>query len=364
MAPYEGLRKPLAPDPGGLIANILREGTPRRVFHIELFQDAEVQAAIAERFALMAGVSPRDPHFARKRTIAVQRFCGFDYVRVGLSGLSVAVHRQVAPDTAGLARSGGRAFQDEHTGPIQSWEDFERFPWPDAHAPGATEELEWYSKNLPSDMCLIGSGGLGHFAEWLTWLMGYETLCYALFERRDLVKAIAERLREFYRPAMRRIVQFDRVRLTWGADDMGFKTGLLLSPADLREFVLPGHRELAEISHAAGKPYLLHSCGRLADILDDLIDDVKIDAKHSFEDTIEDVRQAKLSYGRRIGLLGGIDVDFLCRAEEPAIRERVRDTLDHCLGGGGYCLGTGNSVANYIPLENYLAMIDEGRLYA
>ena len=29
--------------------------------------------------------------------------------------------------------------------------------------------------------------------------------------------------------------------------------------------------------------------------------------------------------------------------------------------GGGYCLGTGNSVANYIPLANYLAMLDEGR---
>jgi uroporphyrinogen decarboxylase len=28
--------------------------------------------------------------------------------------------------------------------------------------------------------------------------------------------------------------------------------------------------------------------------------------------------------------------------------------------GGGYCLGSGNSVANYIPLDNYLAMVDEG----
>jgi uroporphyrinogen decarboxylase len=32
--------------------------------------------------------------------------------------------------------------------------------------------------------------------------------------------------------------------------------------------------------------------------------------------------------------------------------------------GGGYCLGTGNSVANYIPLDNYLAMLDEGRKFA
>jgi uroporphyrinogen decarboxylase len=32
--------------------------------------------------------------------------------------------------------------------------------------------------------------------------------------------------------------------------------------------------------------------------------------------------------------------------------------------GGGYCLGTGNTVANYIPLESYFAMLDEGRRYS
>ena len=61
-------------------------------------------------------------------------------------------------------------------------------------------------------------------------------------------------------------------------------------------------------------------------------------------------------------LLGGIDVDFLCRASEAEIRQRVRETLDEC-HSGGYCLGSGNSVANYIPVENYLAMMDEGRRY-
>ena len=40
---------------------------------------------------------------------------------------------------------------------------------------------------------------------------------------------------------------------------------------------------------------------------------------------------------------------------------RVRDTIDVCQPGGGWCLGTGNSVANYIPAANYLAMLDEGR---
>jgi uroporphyrinogen decarboxylase len=31
--------------------------------------------------------------------------------------------------------------------------------------------------------------------------------------------------------------------------------------------------------------------------------------------------------------------------------------------GGGYALGTGNTVANYIPVHNYIAMLDEGMKY-
>jgi uroporphyrinogen decarboxylase len=163
---------------------------------------------------------------------------------------------------------------------------------------------------------------------------------------------------------LERTLPFERVKIVWGSDDMGFKTGTLLSPDDLREFVLSSHKVIADMSHEAGRPYIIHSCGNLDLIMDDLIDDVKIDAKHSFEDVIEPVTKAKVRFGDRIGLLGGIDVDFLCRASEDEVRQRVRDTLDICMPGGGYCLGTGNSVANYIPLDNYLAMLDEGRRYS
>ena len=75
------------------------------------------------------------------------------------------------------------------------------------------------------------------------------------------------------------------------------------------------------------------------------------------------VSAAKRQYGDRIAVLGGIDMDFLCWASEEQVRQRVRDTLERCMPGGGYCLGTGNSAANYIPLENYLAMLDEGRKF-
>jgi uroporphyrinogen decarboxylase len=209
----------------------------------------------------------------------------------------------------------------------------------------------------------MGSGGFAHFAEYLTWLMGYETLCYALYDQRDLVAAISERLVDIYRRFIRRLLEFDRVKLIWGSDDMGFRSGTLISPADLREFVLPGHRLMADMAHAAGRSYLLHSCGNLEAIMEDLIEDVGIDARHSFEDTIETVTSAKEQYGDRIALLGGIDMDFLCSATQEQVRQRVQSTLQTCLPGGGYCLGTGNSVANYIPLDNYFAMLDQGRKF-
>jgi len=353
---------PVEPDWQGLVDCIMRRGTPRRVYHIELFLDREVQDTICRRYGVLRGLDEADPYFEQKRTVRLQRFLGYDYVRCGLDGFEMPLKRSCVTDTASLRRTAGRSYMEEHRGPITNWQEFDAYPWPDPERL-STRSLEWYEEHLPDDMCVIASGGLAHFAEHLTWLMGYETLCYALYDRRDLVQAIADRLLALYRRVLERILAFDRVKMVWGSDDMGFRSGTLISPKDLRAFVLPGHRLMAEMSHAAGRPYLLHSCGNLSAIMDDLIEDVGIDAKHSFEDTIESVIKVKRTYGRRIALLGGIDVDFLCRATSAQVRERVRETLAACLPGGGYCLGTGNSVANYIPVDNYLAMVDEGRRF-
>lgn len=354
--------KDVTPDWRGLKRCILREGTPDRVHHIELFLDGEVQEAICDRFGVLEGLDRNDPFFPHRKQIALQSFLGYDYVRWSLEGQDWPLHRATAQDTAALSRRDGRSFVDLHRGPITNWEEYEAYPWPDPEK-ASTASLEWFSEHLPKNMCVIGSGGFAHFAEFLSWLMGYETLCLALYEQRDLVEAISQRLIDYFRVFMKRLLEFDCVKILWGSDDMGFRSGPLISPADMREFVLPGHRLMAQMAHDAGRPYLLHSCGNLELIMEDLIDDVKIDAKHSFEDTIESVVEAKKRYGGRIALLGGIDVDFLCRADETAVRERVRKTLEACLPGGGYILGTGNSVTNYIPVDNYLAMLDEGRRF-
>lgn len=357
---------PVVPDWEGFVRCLRREGTPERTHFIELIIDGEVQDLICQRFGLLDGLNPGDPFFKYQRQIALRSFLGYDYVvipgSVGESLDSALVRDNlVTVDTAALQRQGGRSYVNEHRGPISTWEEFETYPWPDP-ASYTTRALEWFQENLPDNMCMIG-GLVGSIYENISFLMGYETLCYALHEQRDLVAAVSKKLVEMYLAELERILQFDRVKVIWGSDDLGFKTSTLISPKDLREFVLPGHRKLAQRAHAAGRLYLMHCCGKLDVIMEDLLEDVRIDGKHSFEDTIEDVCDVKARFGSRMALLGGIDVDFLCRASEAEIRQRVRHTLSCCLPGGGFCLGTGNTVANYIPVENYLIMLDEGRRF-
>ena len=363
MPTFEGFTKPFQPNWEGLVDNILRKGTPDRCYHIELFHDGELRNAIIDRFDLADGLDKNDPDFHRWLLIKFLRFLGFDYVYCGTVGQNWTFSATAIADTAPAEVSrGDRYFIDESRGPITTWEEFDTYPWPDPNAGDLTSELEWYQENLPDDMC-IACHEIGHYCEYLTWLMGYETLCLSLFDQRDLVEAIRDRILEYYRVIYPRIVELDRIKIFFPSDDMGFRNGTFLGPEDMKHLFLTGHKELAAIAHDTGRPLILHACGNLACIIDDLIDDVKIDGKHSFEDTIEDVCDVKHTYGRRIAMLGGIDVDFLCRRDEQAIRARVRNTLDKCLPGGGYCLGTGNTPANYIPVDNYLAMVDEGRLY-
>ena len=355
----------IQPDVDELLEVLRREVAPKRLHHIELFLDSEVIEAVCERFDLTQDLNNSDPFYFLERDIRVHAYLGYDVFRVGF------VHKDIFPllalesaDTAAGEQSRGRReWVEEHEGAIQNWADFESYPWPKVEDIDL-KTLEWMEKNLPEGM---GCYELtAHIFEMVNFLQGYERLCYNLFDAPELVAAICDRIGQFYADFTDLICDFDCMSLVWGSDDLGFRSSTMTSPDFLREQILPWHRACAEIAHDHGKPYLLHSCGNLDAVMEDLIETVGIDGKHSFEDTILPVSEAYHRYGERISILGGIDVDFLCRADEAAIRSRVRETLDACTNsdqGRGYCLGTGNTVANYIPLDNYLFMLDEGRKY-
>ena len=343
--------KRIDPDFEGLRRCLLKNEIPSRVYFMEFFQDSETKEKIAKRFGLTENLNRNDPFYNLKKEIEIQSFLGYEMISVQAEVMpnfkleKLNENRQNVISTDPLA-----------SGPIQSWKDFEIYPWPKVSEIDFSA-LEWLEKNLPENMRCYCSVPIGMYK----FLIGFEAMCYMLCDQPDLMKAILTKVQNIFTEFCRVVAQFSCFAVMWGADDMGFKTQTFLPPEFLKEHILPIHKACAEIAHKAGKLYFFHSCGNLEEIMNDVIDFVKIDAKHSFEDAIVPVTEMKKRYGNRVALLGGLDMDFLCRSDEYTLRKRVREILEICMPGGRYCLGSGNSIADYVPLENYLIMLDEGR---
>lgn len=280
---------------------------------------------------------------------------GYDCVRFEI-GLPFAEHRLVTADTAPNSER-GRAWADEHQGMIADWQTFDAYQWPrvedfDFHP------YEYLDAHLPDGMGLMACHGGGIF-EHLSWIMSLEGLSIALYEQPDLVRAVADRIGSLMQAFYEQLVTLNRLVAVFPGDDMGFRSGTLVHPRALREYTLPWHKRFAAIAHASGRPYFLHSCGNLRTIIDDLINDVQIDGKHSHEDVIWPVQEFHAEHGSRIASLGGMDLNILSAGTTDDVRRRTRFLMETCGAGGRYAIGSGNSIPSYVPVENYLSMLDE-----
>ena len=338
---------------------LLRQGAPGPVPPIEFLADVQLmEQVVGERFPIesLADLKSCGEAECKRACDLIVRFqeqLGYDYVSV-LVEVPLDSTYTGAADTAG---AGKRYWQDQNRGPIGSWADFDAYRWPTPEDVNY-RALEYTASHLPEGMKIIAVCD-GVF-EWAKAMMGLETFSFALMDDPDLVAAVCERVGELTAAACRTVADAPSVGAYFLSDDMGYFTATLISPKHLRKYIFPWEKRLAEIVHAKGLPFLLHACGNVYAVMDDLIDDVGIDGKHSYEDKIKPVEKVMEVWGGRMSVLGGVDMDILARGTEQQVRDRVRQILDFCGPRGGYCLGTGNTAANYIPVASMLAMLDEG----
>jgi uroporphyrinogen decarboxylase len=239
---------------------------------------------------------------------------------------------------------------------ITDWEDLEKYPWP---WPGEKpmDILDLAQKHRVDNMGIVVSGSCGLIENAIV-LAGYDNLCLKIYDDPDFVeelfRRIGERVYEFYLLAL----QHPATDCIMMNDDWGFRNQTFFSPEFMRKYAFPWHKKVADKAREAGKQVILHACGNCGEIWEDIIEDIGYDGKHSFEDVIVPVEQVYESFAGRIGILGGIDVDFLARSSPDEIGKRCRAMLGRTMTRGGYALGSGNSVPYYVPAENYLAMIN------
>lgn len=326
------------------LLKVLRREEPDRPVLFEYFMNGELFTFLTGKN--YAAATNRDEQVK----IVIEAFmkAGYDYVTIPARYFSDLRFETSTHDT--------KATTSQNEGfVITSRETFETYPWPHP-GNGDFALFERLQPCLSPQMKFIvpGPGGL---LENVINLVGFENLCFMFFENEELVHdifdAVGSRLLQFYELCAR----IEQVGALIVNDDWGFKTQTMFDPETLRKYVFPWHKKMVEAIHSQQKPAILHSCGNLAAIMDDIIDDLKYDAKHSFEDTILPVEQAYQKWGNRIAILGGMDMDFLARRTAGEISARAKNLLAQT-GGKGYALGSGNSIPAYIPVENYLAMVN------
>ncbi len=353
---------------------ILGRKVPEKVPMVEYLIDNVVMQPILEETLGRTWVQPSDKdeymggqmELSKEGRASTQAFLdnviafwyhmGYDFVRVEVS-LPLPAVSHVTHDTAEGHQDLNRAWQGMTQGTINTWEDFEKYPWPEIND-NCFFIHEHICGQLPDGLGFITCHAGGVY-EHVSRLLGYEGLCLMLHDNPELLKAVTDKLGELIEEYNRRLLQFEGVAVIFQGEDLGFNTQTLIPPDDIRQYFLPWHKKYAQMCHDAGRPYFLHSCGEVTSIMDDLIDDVKIDAKHSFQDNIMPVAQWKERYGDRIAMLGGVDVDKLTSYEPAQVRKYVREIIEQCAPGGRFAIGSGNSIPSYIPPENYLAMVEE-----
>lgn len=328
---------------------------PRRVHFAEFLVDPEIVGAFHEQYLGEKPIAVTDdPRAAIAQYVSFFHRLGYDYcVLVDIPGLTLPF--------PGRSRLGQheRNWVEEGVGIITSFADFEAYPFPRVETFDFSL-YEYLVSILPEGMgCLVNACG-GIFETVSENLLGLTGLSYLLYDEPELVRVVFQKVGDVILEFYRVFLDLPGVVGVFQGDDLGYKTSTLVSPHILRQFVLPWHKRLASLCHQKGKAYFLHSCGMILPLMEDFIEDIGIDAFHSFQEDVFPVTTFAHRYGRRVGVLGGVDIDYLVRFEEQKLREYVSSVLTACFPLGRYALGSGNSIAHYVPFRNYLLMLDEG----
>jgi uroporphyrinogen decarboxylase len=326
------------------ILTTLRHQEPDRVPLVEL----GIDASIKQKFLGRAARDMRDE-------VDFWWRAGYDYLYLRPNYEYAGAPGAVAVGTTMFSSADAETetMSTTRAGPVQKHSDLDNYPWPDPETIDYST-LVAASQCLPQGMGIISGVG-GIFTRcWM--ILGYEHFCLSLADDPDLVAEVFRRVATIQCAVLRRVVKMPEVFAIWYGDDLAYTEGLLASPRTFRQLLFPWLEELASIAHGAGMPFIMHTDGKLWEILDDLVA-LGLDALHPIEPKAMDIGEVKRRYGQRLALFGNIDLGYtLTRGTPDEVRAEVRQRIHDLAPGGGYGVGSSNSVTRYVPLANFNAM--------
>jgi uroporphyrinogen decarboxylase len=195
-------------------------------------------------------------------------------------------------------------------------------------------------------------------------LRGDEQAFVDLVENPELAQYILGRLFDLHYENTRRIFETipGKVMISYVAEDMGGQEDLMISPAKIREFLLPGMRRMIGLVHGAGAYVFHHNDGAVRRIIPDMIE-AGIDALNPLQWRCPGMEREALKrdFGDRVIFHGGVDnQQTLPFGTSDDVRREVVDNLRIFGAGGGYILAPCHNIQAVSPVENVVALYETG----
>lgn len=200
------------------------------------------------------------------------------------------------------------------------------FDWPDPSKYIEPAECKKAVDVAPEGYPIMGVIWSAHFQDACA-AFGMETALVKMALEPEMFRVVIDRITEFYLQANEIFYNATKGKLhaVLIGNDFGSQTGLMLSPASIREFVLPGTRKLVEQAKSYGLKVFHHSCGAIYDIIPDLIQ-AGVDVIHPIQALAAgmDPYTLKRDFGDNVSFCGGVDAqNLLVNGKPQQVREKV-----------------------------------------
>ena len=268
------------------------------------------------------------------------------------SKISKVIREVMLADSADADKE--EAWNLEVTSFIKTREDFERFPW-EVAADLDFEDFHKVKDFLPEKMKVIAISGKIFTLTWM--LMGFNHFAMSLIMDEQLVADVFKKVAEIQFQGLEEIFELPHVAGVWVVDDLAFGTGPMISPQAFRDHVFPWYKEMSRRCHEKDRLFMMHSDGDLTKLMEDIINS-GVDVIQPIDPSCLDIVEFKQNYGDQICMVGNVSNELLRSGAPAEVASRVKELLTKVAPGGGYCLGSGNSVPDWAQFNNYMAMRD------
>jgi uroporphyrinogen decarboxylase len=205
-----------------------------------------------------------------------------------------------------------------------------------------------------SDLFTVCQLDTGFFKIYL--LIGFTNYMYYVFSHKEELKLLMDRLAdlqiEIAREAVRRGAD-----CIWLANDFAFNDGPFIAPELLWELDFQYEKKIVDEVHKLGVPVVLHACGNQGATID-MVVELGIDALHAMQPSAHnDIRQIKNRFGKKISLIGNVDISRLLPFGTPwEVDQAVKGLIQDIGKDGGYVLTTCNGIMEDVPVANAITM--------